>query len=80
MQSAGEVRIAVGAPTGSYRPAERTFEFALRPGISFHEGSLDGQSLVAVEPTATGDGWFQKEGRVIVRLRDDGGAHQIRIK
>jgi len=70
--------IALDAPAGAYQPAARNLELVLHADGGVSRVRLDGRDLPAA---ASGPGWHRPDARtVVVRLADDGRAHEVRLR
>lgn len=76
--SNGAVQLSVGAPEGTYNPGKRDLLFVI--ASSARQVTLDGRTLGASTGAAAGNGWYREGDRLLIRINDDGKAHQIQIR
>jgi alpha-glucosidase (family GH31 glycosyl hydrolase) len=74
------MRINLNTPEGTYDPGRRNLLFVLDAAASARQVTLDDKSLGASARTSQANGWYREGERLIVRLADDGHAHQIQIR
>jgi alpha-glucosidase len=74
------VQINLHAPEGAYNPGSRSLLFVLNAAQRARQVSLDGKPLGATTDTARTNGWYREGDRLIVRITDDGRAHQIQLR
>ncbi|HEY0006500.1 MAG TPA: TIM-barrel domain-containing protein [Pyrinomonadaceae bacterium] len=72
-------QINLGAPVGSYTPAPRYLILTLK-SFAARQVSLDGRPLGAILPEVSAHGWFKDAGDLVLRIKDDGKAHQIFVR
>jgi alpha-glucosidase len=72
-------QLDLGAPQGTYAPAPRKFVFKLK-SMTAREVSVDGKALGALKRDDGTDGWYKDADGLVLRLTDDGKAHQISIR
>jgi alpha-glucosidase len=77
----GTISVTIEGNASGYSPGSRMMELALRSGAAPGVVLLDGRPLPSIEPSARSAGWFREGGTVtVVRIGDDGRAHDIRLR
>jgi alpha-glucosidase len=73
-----QIQISIRAPEGKFRPQPRTISFVISTTLSPGTVLLDRQPI----PRAAdgGTGWFKSGGTLVIRIPDDGRAHNIEIQ
>lgn len=80
-REANETVVVLEAPAGAYRPAARNFELQLHALPACTTVRVDGAELPATPANSAGSGWHRLDERtVVLRLTDDGRAHEIRLR
>lgn len=73
--------VSFAAPAGNYRTAARNYEVTLHAQPTGTNVFVDGQALPEISSTSTAPGWLRRDAQtVIVRLADDGHAHEVQIR
>jgi alpha-glucosidase (family GH31 glycosyl hydrolase) len=67
--AAGRATIRVAAPQGAYRVAARQFIFSVRTDQRPSRITVDGRAL---SQGAVGQGWYYKDGWLVVPVQDNG--------
>ncbi|MBI3885372.1 MAG: DUF4968 domain-containing protein [Opitutae bacterium] len=73
--------VTIAAPLGPYRTAARHYELTLHAQPAGTTVLLDGRPLPEISSPSTAPGWHRPDARtVVVRLADDGRAHEIQFR
>jgi alpha-glucosidase len=79
-KSGNGFQVNLSAPTGSYNPGARNLVFILKSAPTASLVTLDGKEMTMARSEESKAGWYKSADGLVIRIADDGKAHQIQIK